>query len=71
MILPQQLTIEETRRIIEDFTALVSGPEQGVRSNTQLLKTCRELRDFLSSKGYLTSEYDLETRYKYSAARES
>lgn len=62
---PQQLTIEETRRIIDDFTALVGGPEQGVRSNAGLLKTCRELRAFLSSKGYPTSEYDLETRYKY------
>lgn len=67
----QQLTIEETRRIIDDFTSLVGGPEQGVRSNSGLLKMCRELQAFLSSKGYPTSEYDLETRYKYSAERES
>lgn len=66
MIEPQQLTIGEIRRVIDDFTALVGGPEQGVRSNSGLLKTCVELRAFLSSKGYPTSEYDLETRYKYS-----
>lgn len=65
MNMPEQLTIEEAKRVIADFTWLVRGPEQGVMRNSDLLKKAQELRAFLASKGYPTSEYDIETRYKY------
>lgn len=60
----QVLTVEETKRVIKDFTDLCGGPEQGVRSVSSLYQKAVELRAFLLSKGYPTSQYDIETKYR-------